>query len=174
MSAIILPFGGKWPVIHPDAFIATGAVVAGDVEIGADSGIWFGCVLRGDVNQIRIGSRTNIQDGTVIHCTRNGFACLIGDDITVGHGAILHACTLESGSFVGMGAVVLDGAVIESGGMVAAGALVAPGKRVRSGELWAGNPAKLMRALTSEDLAFFPKSVAHYVDLAHDYRRAGA
>jgi carbonic anhydrase/acetyltransferase-like protein (isoleucine patch superfamily) len=174
MPAIILAYGGKSPVIHPDAFVATGAVVTGDVEIGADSGIWFGCVLRGDVNQIRIGCRSNIQDGTVVHCTRNGFACLIGDDITVGHGAILHACTLESGSFVGMGAVVLDGAVVERGAMVAAGALVAPGKRVKSGELWAGNPAKLMRALSAEDLAFFPKSVAHYVDLARDYRQAGA
>jgi len=170
MTGIILPYRGKYPVIAETAFIAQNAVVTGDVEIGPDSGIWFGCVMRGDVHHIRVGARTNIQDGTIVHCTRNRYPCLIGSDITVGHGAILHACILEDGCFVGMGAIVLDGARVESGAMVAAGALVPPGKVVKRGELWAGNPAKLMRALTEEDIAFFPVSAAHYVDLARDYR----
>lgn len=170
MSAIILPYGGKSPVIHPSAFIAANAVITGDVEIGEDSGIWYGVVIRGDVNHIRIGKASNIQDGTVIHCTRGGFPCIIGDGITVGHSAVLHACRLEDNCFVGMGAILLDGAIVESGAMVAAGALVSPGKIVKSGELWAGNPAKMLRSLKEADLAFFPKSAAHYVDLAKEYR----
>jgi carbonic anhydrase/acetyltransferase-like protein (isoleucine patch superfamily) len=173
MTGIILPYRGTLPKIAASAFVAENAVVAGDVEIGEDSGIWFGCVLRGDVHRIRIGARTNVQDGTIIHCTRNRFACLIGSDITIGHGAILHGCVLEDGCFVGMGARVLDGAHIENGAMVAAGALVTPGKRVKHGELWAGNPARPMRALSDEELAFFAISAAHYVDLARDYRLGG-
>jgi carbonic anhydrase/acetyltransferase-like protein (isoleucine patch superfamily) len=169
MSGIILPYRGKLPVIAGSAFIAANAVVTGDVEIGPDSGIWFGCVLRGDVHHIRVGARTNIQDGTVVHCTRNRFPCLIGSDVTVGHGAVLHACILEDGCFVGMGACVLDGARVESGAMVAAGALVTPGKIVKKGELWAGNPAKMMRALSPEEQAAFMVSAAHYVELARDY-----
>ena len=170
MAGLILPYRGVLPKIDENAFIAQTAVITGDVEIGADSGIWFGCVIRGDVHQIRIGKRTNIQDGTIVHCTRNKFPCLIGDDITVGHGAILHACILEDGCFVGMGATVMDGARVESGAMVAAGALVTPGKAVKKGELWGGNPAKPMRALTEAELAFFPVSAEHYVNLAKDYK----
>jgi carbonic anhydrase/acetyltransferase-like protein (isoleucine patch superfamily) len=170
MAALILPYRGLAPKIADEAFIAPNAVITGDVEIGADTGIWFGCVIRGDVNHIRIGARTNIQDGTIIHCSRDKFPCLIGDDITVGHGAILHACVLEDGCFVGMGATVMDGARVESGAMVAAGALVTPGKLVKKGELWAGNPAKPMRALTEAELAFFPVSAEHYVNLARDYK----
>jgi carbonic anhydrase/acetyltransferase-like protein (isoleucine patch superfamily) len=170
MAALILPYRGLAPKIAEEAFIAPNAVITGDVEIGADTGIWFGCVIRGDVNHIRIGARTNIQDGTIIHCSRDKFPCLIGDDITVGHGAILHACVLEDGCFVGMGATVMDGARVESGAMVAAGALVTPGKLVKKGELWAGNPAKPMRALTEAELAFFPVSAEHYVNLARDYK----
>jgi carbonic anhydrase/acetyltransferase-like protein (isoleucine patch superfamily) len=166
----ILPYKGLLPTIHPDAFIAPGAVVIGDVVIGKDSSVWFGCVIRGDVHEIRIGERTNIQDGTIVHATGGRFGTYIGSDITIGHGTVLHACTLEDGSFVGMGTVVLDGAVVESGAMVAAGAVVTPGKRVARGELWAGNPARLMRALTDKDAAGFPVSAAGYVDLARDYR----
>ena len=135
-------------------------------------------MLRGDGNAIRIGARTNIQDGTIIHVNqekdggrgKSGFACNIGADVTVGHMALLHACTLEDGSFVGMKACVMDGAVVETGGMVAAGALVTPGKRVRKGELWAGSPAKLMRALTTVEAAMFEWTVEHYVERAHSYR----
>ena len=137
-------------------------------------------MLRGDGNVIRIGARTNIQDGTVIHVNqekdggrgKSGLACNIGADVTVGHLALLHACTLEDGSFVGMKACVMDGAVVETGGMVAAGALVTPGKRVRKGELWAGSPAKLMRALTDAELKYFGYSAQHYAELAASYRNA--
>jgi carbonic anhydrase/acetyltransferase-like protein (isoleucine patch superfamily) len=170
MSGLILPFRNMLPKIDPSAFVAHTAVITGDVEIGPESGIWFGCVMRGDVDKIRVGARTNLQDGTIVHCTRSRWPCLIGSNVTIGHGAILHGCVLEDDSFVGMGATVMDGVVVESGAMVAAGALVTPGKRVRKGELWAGNPAKLMRELTAEELAFFPLSAQHYVELAKEYR----
>ncbi|MEI6559972.1 MAG: gamma carbonic anhydrase family protein [Rhodospirillaceae bacterium] len=172
MSGVILPYKGILPTLHETAFIAPTAVVTGDTVIGEDTGIWFGCVLRGDVNVIRIGKRTNIQDGTIIHVASRGQGTYIGDDITVGHMAILHACTLESGCFVGMKACVMDGACIESGAMVAAGALVTPGKRVKSGQLWAGSPARYLRDLTPEEVAFFPESASHYAALARDYRLA--
>ncbi len=170
MTGLILPYKGILPKIHEDAWIAPNASVAGDVEIGADSSIWFGVQMRGDVHEIRIGSRTNIQDGCVLHVTRNVSGCYVGDNVTVGHMALLHACTIESDSFIGMGAIVLDEAVVESGAMVAAGAMVTPGKRVPAGELWAGRPAKFMRKLTKEDLDFFPVSADNYVRLSKDYK----
>ena len=172
MSGLIMPFKGTLPKIDPSAFIAPTAAVIGDVEIGPDTGIWFGCVVRGDVNEIRIGARTNIQDGTIIHVAAEGQGTYIGDDITVGHMALLHACTLESGCFIGMKACVMDGAYVESGAMVAAGALVTPGKRVKAGQLWAGSPARPIRELTEKDLAYFPVSARNYVKLAHSYRDA--
>ncbi|UEM05733.1 gamma carbonic anhydrase family protein [Skermanella rosea] len=171
MTALIMPHHGKSPAIHESAFIADTAVVIGDVEIGEDSGIWFGCVVRGDVNVVRIGARTNIQDGVVIHVASKGQGTYIGDDITIGHMALLHACTLESGCFVGMRACLMDGSYVETGGMVAAGALLTPGKRVRKGELWAGTPARFMREVTPEEIDFFPRSARQYVDLAASYRR---
>jgi gamma-carbonic anhydrase len=166
----ILPYRGILPKIHPTAFIAPGAVVIGDVEIGAHSNIWFGCVVRGDVNTIRIGERTNIQDGTVVHVTRGTGPTFIGSDITIGHQALIHACTLEDGCFIGMGATLLDGAVVESRGMIAASALLTPGKRIPSGQLWAGNPAKYMRDLGEKDFAFFADNAVHYVKLGQEYR----
>jgi len=170
MSGLILPWQGRLPEIDATAFIAPNATVIGDVTIGAESSIWFGCILRGDVNVIRIGARTNIQDGTVIHVTRRTFGTFIGSDITIGHAAVLHGCTLEDCCFIGMGAVLLDGVVIEREAMVAAGAVVTPGKRVKSGELWGGNPARLLRPLTEQDRAHFPVSAANYVELAQQYR----
>lgn len=167
---LILPYQGAFPRIHPTAFIAENAVVIGDVEIGPESSIWYGCVVRGDVNVIRIGARTNIQDGTIIHVAARGQGTFIGDDITVGHMAVLHACTLESDCFIGMKACVMDGAHIESNAMVAAGALVTPGKKVRGGELWAGSPAKPTRPLKPEEIAHFPESARHYAALAAYYR----
>ena len=169
MSGLIIPFQGVTPTIDQSAFIAPTATVIGDVVIGPDTGIWFGCVVRGDVNEIRIGTRTNIQDGTIIHVSGEGQGTYIGDDITVGHMALLHACTLESGCFIGMKACVMDGAYVESGAMVAAGALVTPGKRVRSGELWAGSPARPIRQLAEQDLAYFPVSAQKYVLLSRAY-----
>ncbi len=167
--AIILPYRGVMPTIDPTAFIADNAVIIGDVHIGAESNIWFGCILRGDVHEIRIGRRTNIQDGSVIHTTRNVSGTYIGDEVTVGHMSLLHACTVETNAFVGMGAIVLDEAVVEGGAMVAAGALVSPKKRVPKGQLWAGRPAKFMRELTKEDLDFFPVSADNYVRLSREY-----
>jgi carbonic anhydrase/acetyltransferase-like protein (isoleucine patch superfamily) len=177
----IVSLHGLSPRVADDAFVARTAVLIGDVEVGPGAGIWYGCVLRGDGNLIAIGARTNIQDGTVIHCNgepddgrgRHGFATLIGADVTVGHMALIHACTLEDGSFVGMKACIMDGVVVETGAMVAAGALVTPNKRVRKGELWAGSPAKLMRMLTPAEIELMPWTVDHYVERARTYRRAG-
>ncbi len=158
------------PIIHPDAWIAPGAVIIGDVVIGAHTNIWFGCVIRGDVNIIRIGERTNIQDGTVVHVARKGGPTHIGSGITIGHCALIHAATLEDDCFVGMHATVMDFAVVESGAMVAAGALVAPNKRVPKGELWAGNPARLMRPMKQSEIDYIPESARHYVSLAQKYQ----
>ncbi|MBI1208772.1 MAG: gamma carbonic anhydrase family protein [Azospirillum sp.] len=172
MTGLILAYRSILPTIDGSAFIADTATVIGDVVIGAESSIWFGCLVRGDVNIVRIGARTNIQDGTIIHVSSTLQGTLIGDDITVGHGAILHACTLESGCFIGMQACVMDGAHVESGAMVAAGALVTPGKRIKAGQLWAGRPAKHIRDLSQADLKEFPVSAARYVALAKDYLAA--
>lgn len=173
----ILPYRGIAPRVHPEAFVAETAVVIGDVEIGAGSSVWYGAVIRGDVNRIVIGRDSNIQDGTVVHCnhdreagweaadyreTGGGVPTLIGDGVTIGHMALLHACKLEDGSFVGMRATVMDEAVVESGAMVAAGALLTPGKRIPSGELWAGAPAAFKRRLSEAELASFPYQAAHY------------
>lgn len=173
---IILPFKGIYPKISDKAFIAPGAVVIGDVEIGDYSSIWPNVVVRGDVNYIRIGQRTNIQDGTVIHVTRNSIAgegekgaTIIGDNITIGHNAMLHACKLQDACFIGMSSTIIDGAVIETGGMVAAGAVVTPNKVVKSGELWAGNPAKLMREMRQSEKDFIMKSAQNYVNDTKDH-----
>lgn len=166
---MILPYKGITPRIHPSAFVAETAVVIGDVEIGAGSNIWFGCVVRGDVNIIRIGENSNVQDGCVVHVSTGGQGTHIGDNVTVGHMALLHDCTVESNSFVGMKACMLDKAKLESGSMLAAGGLLTPGKVVPKGELWAGNPAKHFRPLTDKDLAMIAKSSERYCELANEY-----
>ncbi len=167
---ILLPWNGVWPTIHESAFIAPGAVIIGDVVIGADSNIWFGVVIRGDVHEIRIGARTNVQDGTVVHATQFKAGTYIGDDVTIGHGAILHACTLKSRCFVGMGAVILDQATVETDAMVAAGALISPNKTVPTGELWAGNPARLLRPLKPAEIENIAGSADRYVGFGTTYR----
>ena len=172
MSGVIFPYRGIMPKLAADVWIAPTASVIGDVEIGPQSGIWFGCVLRGDVHDIRIGARTNIQDGTVIHVNHSGPGTHIGDDVTVGHMALIHACTLESGSFVGMKACIMDEAVVERGAMVAAGALVTPGKRIPSGQLWAGSPAVYRRDVTEKELAGFAATAERYAGLAKEYLAA--
>lgn len=158
------------PKIADDAFIAPNAVIIGDVEIGSKSNVWFNCVIRGDVNIIRIGERTNIQDGTVIHVTRKTGPTKIGSGVTIGHMALLHACTLEDGSFIGMQSTVMDGAVVESGAMVAAGAIVTPNKRIPKGQIWAGNPAKYLRDLKPQEAEFIKISEDNYVRLAGEYK----
>ncbi len=169
----LLAYRERSPIVGHRVFVAPGATVAGDVTIGDHSGLWFGVVVRGDVNIVRIGARTNIQDGTVVHVSRNGKGTHIGDDVTVGHMAMLHDCRLENRSFVGMQACVMDGAVVETGAMVAAGALVTPGKRVPAGEVWGGRPAKFMRALTDDEAAYLQTSADNYVALAAEYLDAG-
>ena len=173
MPGTLLPYRGVLPKIGPRVFIAPTATVIGDTEIGDQTNIWFGCTVRGDVHEIRIGARVNLQDGSVVHVTGGRFGTYIGDDVTIGHMALIHACTLEAGCFIGMKACVMDGAVVESGAMVAGGALVTPGKRVPSGELWAGNPAKKMRDLTEAERAGLTDTVGRYVRLAADYLDAG-
>lgn len=172
MTGLILPFEDKTPKIADSAFIAPTAVVIGDVMIGADSSIWYGCTLRGDVNHIRIGARSNIQDHSVIHVDRRYHPAVIGDDVLVGHMCLIHGCTLEDGCFVGMKATIMDGCVVESGGMVAAGALLTPGKRVKRGELWAGSPAKPMRDLTAAQIEEFRLATDHYARLAAKHKAA--
>ena len=166
----IFSLDGVTPRVAPDAFIAPSAAVIGDVEIGSESGIWFHCLVRGDMNIIRIGARTNIQDGTVIHVDSGGLATHIGDDVTVGHNAVIHACTLKNRAFVGISARVLDGAVMEEGGMLAAAGLLTPGKRIGPMELWAGAPAKLLRVMSPEERTKFDRNAISYRALAKRYR----
>ncbi len=169
-EGMIYALEGMAPKIAPDAFIAPNAVLIGNVEIGAGSGIWFGCVLRGDTNFIRVGARCNIQDGTIIHVNRGSYPTIIEDDVSVGHAAIVHACTLRRRAFVGMGATVLDGAVIEEGGMLGACGLLPPGKRIGPNELWVGAPAKLHRVMTDEERSSWDQTAIHYAELAQRYR----
>jgi len=163
-SGPIYSLHGIFPRVHASAFVAPNASVIGDVQIGAEASIWFGCVLRGDTNLISVGARSNIQDGSVLHVNPgHGMACMIGENVTVGHMAIVHAATLQDGAFVGMGAVVLDGGVIETGGVLAAGAVLAPGKRIGANELWMGAPAKLARVLSEEARLQFAMTAPAYV-----------
>ncbi len=163
---------GIAPRIAPDAWVAPTAAVIGDVELGAASSIWFHCVVRGDTNRIRIGARTNIQDSCILHVNPGeGMECLIGDDVTVGHMAIIHAARLADRAFVAMAAVVLDGAEIASGGVLAAGAVLTPGKRIGENELWAGTPAKLVRVMSDDERVKFSLNAPAYVQNAIRFRR---
>ena len=164
------------PEIDDRAFIAPTAAVVGAVRIGAYSSIWYQVTVRGDNNYIIIGTGTNIQDNSCIHISSREFPTIIGNNVSVGHSALVHACTLEDYSFVGMGAIVMDGAVIESDAMLAAGGMLTPGKRIPSGELWAGRPARKMRILTSEDIADNHRIARHYIEVgrAHKYGTNGA
>lgn len=170
MKPLIKTIRNKTPRYdHNQTFVAETACLIGDVRIGAQSSIWYGCTLRGDVNNIIIGKRTNIQDGTVIHVSSTTQGTYIGDDVTVGHIALLHACTIGDRAFIGMQACVMDDATVESDAMVAAGALVTPGKTVPSGQLWAGSPAKYMRDLTKDELEFLKFSAERYALLGQEY-----
>ena len=165
-----LPFEGKYPRVHPTAFIAETAILIGDVEVGEGASIWYHCVLRGDTNYIRVGARANVQDGTIVHVNRKTFPAIIGCDVTIGHAAIIHACTLRDRAFVGMGATVLDGAVIEEGGVLGAGGLLTAGQVIGPNELWVGSPAKLRRVMSPEERAGFDRNAAEYCHLAARYR----
>ena len=179
MTGLILPYRGISPTIAEDAFIAETAVVIGDVVIGPGASIWYGCVLRGDVNKIRVGRNTNLQDGTIVHCNDpregdyrdigGGEPTHIGDGVVVGHMALIHACTVGDGAFIGMRSVILDRAVVEPRAMVAAGAVVTPGKTVPSGQVWAGMPARYWRDMRAAEIAEAIWIAEHYRELGSSY-----
>ncbi len=166
----VTPFQGKWPSIDDSAYVFHGAQVVGDVTIGAQSSIWHNCVLRGDVNHIKIGARSNIQDGSVIHVSTHTYPTIIGNDVLVAHMAMLHGCTLMDNAFVGMGCIVMDNVTIEPDGMLAAGAMLTPGKTVGKAELWVGRPAKFLRYLTDEELEKNRSMAEHYRKIAEQHK----
>lgn len=168
----IYRFGDVSPRIADSAFIAPGARIIGDVTIGEDSSIWYNCVLRGDVERITVGARTNIQDGTVVHVTRQRYGTTIGDDVLIGHMAMVHGCIIENHGFIGLGAIIMDECVVESDGMLAAGAMLTPGKRIGKGELWAGRPAKLFRMLSEAEIRNNRAGCTGYVSLAKAHSEA--
>ena len=164
------------PEIHETAFIAPTAAVIGAVRVGAGSSIWYQVTLRGDNNFITIGIGTNIQDNSCVHISSQNFPTIIGDYVSIGHSALVHACHLQNHSFVGMGAIVMDGAVIETDAMLAAGSLLTPGKHVPSGELWGGRPARKMRPLAPQEISDNRRIAKHYMEVsrAHKHGLAGA
>jgi gamma-carbonic anhydrase len=166
---MILPFNEIHPSIDETAFIADGAAVIGDVHIGEDSSVWFGSVVRGDVNYIRIGARTNIQDLTVIHVTTDTHPTVLEDEITVGHRVVLHGCHVESGCLIGIGSVLLDGVHVGARSLVAAGSLVTPGTIIPPQSLVMGSPARVKRELTQDELAYLDRSWRSYVELKNLY-----
>jgi carbonic anhydrase/acetyltransferase-like protein (isoleucine patch superfamily) len=170
---VLISLDGITPKIHPTAYVHSSATVIGDVEIGANSSVWFGVVIRGDVDAIRIGSRTNIQDNSTIHVTAETWPTSLGDDVTIGHGVILHGCTVGNRSLIGIGAIILDGVQIGDDCMVGAGALVTPRTTLESGHLMLGSPARPVRLLTDAERKHLIESADGYVDNAARYRAQG-
>lgn len=174
----IVPMHGKTPKIHETAFIAPGCVLIGDIEIGAESSVWYNCVLRADVFTIRIGERTNIQDGTIVHCDpprpgdAEGSPAVIGDDVLIGHMAMIHGCTIDDRGFVGLGAIAMNKSRIGSDAMLAAGAMLTEGKVMEPRQLWAGRPAKFLRDLPEPAIAGMQAGVAHYTENAKQHAAA--
>ncbi len=166
---MIKEFNSVFPKIHETAFVADDAIIIGDVEIGENASIWFGSVLRGDVNYIRIGACTNVQDMTMIHVSSKGLPTILEENITVGHRVTLHACHVESGCLIGMGAILMDGVRVGSNSLVAAGSLLTPGTRIPPGSLVVGAPAKVKRELTSDELIDLDHSWRNYVILKNRY-----
>tara|TARA_B100001123_G_C14880995_1_gene856003 strand:- start:114 stop:638 length:525 start_codon:yes stop_codon:yes gene_type:complete len=166
---MIIEYKKILPKISKNVFIAPGSHIIGDVKIGSKSSIWFNVVIRGDVEKIRIGSNTNIQDLTMVHCTTRGFGAQIGSNVTIGHNCVIHDCKIENEALVGMSSTVLDGSVIKKNAMLAAGSLLTQGKIIKSGELWAGKPAKFLRMLTVKEKNFFKISANRYHSLSQEY-----
>ncbi len=168
-----------WPHVNDSAYVDAQAAVIGDVVIGPDSSVWPMAVVRGDVNQIRIGARSNVQDGSVIHVTHpypdlpEGHATVIGDDVTIGHRSVIHGCTIGNECLIGIGAVILDGAVLQDRVLLGAGSLVSEGKVLESGYIYLGSPARQVRPLSEEEIKWFKYSAQHYVNLKHDYLVSG-
>lgn len=178
-TSVLRPYRDRFPTLGERAWVDESARVIGDVVLGEDASVWPFTVIRGDVNFIRIGDRTNIQDGSVVHVSHDGphaklggFATRIGSDVTIGHKAIIHACTIEDAVLIGMGAIVLDGVVVRKHAFIGAGALVAPGKIVGEGELWLGNPARKARMLSDAEIDALYYSAKHYVRLKDEYLAA--
>lgn len=166
---------GLYPKIAAGVYIDPDSVVIGDVEIGTGSSVWPMTVIRGDIHRIRIGERTSVQDGSILHVTHagpfnpDGFPLIIGDDVTIGHKAMLHGCTIGNRILIGMAAVIMDGVVVQDEVIIAAGTLVPPGKVLESGYLYKGNPARQARPLSDKELSFFNYTSKRYVDLARKY-----
>ena len=169
---MIHAYRGVVPKVHLSAWIADSADVIGDVELGEESSVWFSAVIRGDVNFVRVGRGTNLQDGTVLHVNRNGTPTILEDYVTVGHAARLHGCHIKSNCLIGIGAVVLDGAVLEEECVVAAGAVVSPGTLVPKGSVLMGAPARVKRSVTEKDLEWIYRSAKNYIGLAAEYKAA--
>lgn len=173
---MIKSFQKKIPVVHTSAYIDESAIVIGDVILGEDVSIWPMAVLRGDINQIKIGARSNIQDGTVIHVTHagdfnpNGFATTVGEEVVVGHRVILHGCQIDNNCLIGMGSIVMDGAIIHSNVILGAGSLVPSEKELDSGYLWVGSPVRKIREITEKEHAFLRYSANYYVELKNKYQ----
>lgn len=168
---MIKEFNGKTPMIDASAFIAEDAIIIGDVEIGKDASIWFGSIVRGDVNLIRIGARTNIQDATVIHVSSQTHSTVLEHEVTVGHRVTLHGCYIETGCLIGIGAIVMDGVRVGANSLVAAGSLLTPGTQIPPGSLVMGAPAKVRRPLNKEELADLPRFWQNYVELKKHYQK---
>lgn len=169
---MIRPFNQVSPKIHSTAYIAEDTIIIGDVEIGEDSSVWFGSIIRGDVNFIRIGARTNIQDGTIIHVSSKTHPTVLEDEITVGHRVTLHGCHVESGCLIGIGAILMDGVRVGANSLVGAGSLLTPGTRIPPHSLVLGSPAKVKRELTDEELAYLDRSWQNYIKLKDHYLAA--
>jgi len=172
-APMLVTHGGRRPLVASDAFVQESAQVIGDVEIGPEASVWYYAVIRGDVERIRIGRATNVQDHCVIHVTRDRWPTLVGEGVTVGHRVVLHGCTIGDYSLIGIGAVVLDGAEIGSEVLVGAGALVVPGMKIPPRKLVLGSPAKIVRDVKPEELEHLHQSAANYVAYARSYREQG-
>lgn len=171
MSYKLIDFKNTSPKIDKTAFLADGVCVAGDVTIGQNANIWFNSVIRGDVAPVKIGKNTNIQDGTVIHTSRFDGPTYIGDNITIGHMALIHACTIEDNAFIGMQSLIMDNAVIEEYGFVGAGSLIPHGQIVKKREMWMGRPAKFIRMITDQELDFMLGNIENYLELSKEYKK---
>ncbi len=174
----VIAIGDKRPQIDPSAFIAPGCRIIGDVTIGPEASIWYNCVIRAEVNRVVIGARSNVQDGSIIHCdgpmpgVPDGFPTIIGDDVLIGHMALVHGCILHDRAFIGMSATIMNGCVVESDAMLGAGALLTPGKHIESRQLWAGAPARFVRELDDAAIMGMQLGVAHYVENAKLHKAA--
>ena len=173
-APVVRALGSLRPRLGRAVFLAETCAVIGDVELGDESSVWYSAVVRGDVMPIRVGARTNLQDGAIVHVTSDKFGTVIGSDCTIGHGAIIHACTIEERCLIGMGAILLDGAVIGRGSFVGAGALVTPGTVIPPGSLALGSPARVIRPVSDRERAQIEYGAAHYVELSRRYLAGSA